>query len=89
MDPTKMTMVQWMLIGAGVGAVVGLVPLIAGVIKGKLKLGLLGLLASAVGGSVMSLILSVPIALIFTWLAVRKPAASPQIAVDQDQLSSR
>ena len=73
MDPTKMTMVQWVLFGAGVGLVIGLVPLVAGFLKGKLKIGLIGFVASIVGGSIFALLLAVPISAVFTWLILRKP----------------
>jgi hypothetical protein len=75
MDPTKMTMVQQILIGAAVGLVVGLVPLIAGILKGKAKLGLTGFVASIAGGSVLALLLAVPMSAIFTWLIFRKSKA--------------
>jgi len=77
MDPANMTMLQRVLFGAAVGLVLGLIPLIVGIIKGKAKLGFLGLLASIAGGSIFALLLAGPIAALFTWLALRKakPAA--------------
>ncbi len=73
MDPTNMTMLQRVLFGAAVGLILGLVPLITGIIKGRLKLGLMGFAASIVGGSIFALILALPVAAVFTWLIFRKP----------------
>lgn len=79
MDPTKMTMVQTLLFGAGIGFIVGLIPLITGIIKKDIKNGVIGLIGSVVGGSIASLLLAIPFAAVMTWLIVRgsKPAAQP------------
>lgn len=71
MDPTSMTMMQRVLFGAAVGLVLGLLPLIIGIFKKRTKLGLIGFVASIVGGSIFALLLSLPISLIFTWLVLR------------------
>ncbi len=73
MDPTSMTTGQRILFGAGVGLVVGLVPLICGIVKGKAKLGIVGFAASIVGGSIFALLLAAPVSAVFTWLILRKP----------------
>ena len=73
MDPTNMTMTQTILFGAAVGLVVGLVPLICGIVKGKAKLGIMGFAASIVGGSIFALLLAAPVSAVFTWLIFRKP----------------
>lgn len=70
-----MSLVQTVLFGAAVGLVLGLVPLISGVLKGKLKLGLIGFVASVVGGSIFALLLALPVSAIFTWLVLRRPAS--------------
>lgn len=68
-----MTMTQRILFGAGVGLVVGLAPLILGLIRGKVKLGLIGFVSSIIGGSIFALILALPISAVFSWLVLRKP----------------
>jgi hypothetical protein len=60
----------YFLIPVAIGFVLGLIPLIAGVIKKRIRLGVFGLLASTVGG-LFGMILSVPAMAIFTWLIVR------------------
>ena len=67
------------LVTAGIGFVVGLVPLVIGIVKKKLKLGVFGLLASTVGGALLGLILALPFAAVFTWLILKQPstAATP------------
>lgn len=64
-----------LLAGIGVGFLLGLIPLITGIVKKKVKLGILGLVASTIGG-VLGLILAVPIVVIFMWLILKKPTAT-------------
>ena len=71
MDLTTVTPMQLVLMSALIGLVVGLVPLITGIVKKNLKYGLMGFAGSIVGGAALGLILAVPIAAIFTWLIVR------------------
>ena len=59
------------LIPIGIGVLLGLVPLVAGIMKRKLRLGFLGLIASTVGGAILGVLLSIPAMAIFTWLIVR------------------
>lgn len=76
MDPTGLTIVQKILIGAAVGVVVGLVPLVTGILKKNLKFGLIGFICSMAGGAVFSLLLALPVSAIFTWLIVRGAKAA-------------
>lgn len=75
MDPTKMTtqeaIVYAALINAGIGFVLGLIPLITGFVKRNIKYGLIGFVASIVGGAVFGIILAIPASVIFTWLIIR------------------
>jgi len=73
---TREAYMYGVLITACVGFVVGLVPLIFGIVKKQLKLGILGLIASTVGGALLGLLLAVPFAAIFMWLIVRKPSTA-------------
>ena len=72
MDPLNMTMLQRILFGTAVGLIVGLVPLITGIVKGKVKLGLIGFAATIAGGSIFALLLAAPVGAVFTWLILRK-----------------
>ena len=82
MDPNTITPQQALILGilinAGVGLVVGLIPLVLGFVKRNVKYGFYGLLASIVGGAILGIILSIPAAVIFSWLIVRgaKPVAA-------------
>lgn len=76
------------LIPAGVGLLLGLVPLIAGVIKGKLRMGMIGLLASTVGGALLGVILSIPAMAIFTWLIVRDGFVAADVSSDARPVST-
>jgi len=70
------------LVTAGVGFVIGLIPLVVGVVKKKLKLGVLGLVASTVGGALLGLILALPFAAIFVWLIVKQPSTTTTTSGD-------
>jgi len=70
------------LVTAGVGFVIGLIPLVVGVVKKKLKLGVLGLVASTVGGALLGLILALPFAAIFVWLIVKLPSTTTTTSGD-------
>lgn len=80
MDTTQLTPQQLMLYGslihAGIGLVLGLIPLILGFVKGNKKYGLMGLVAAIVGGAILGLFLSIPATAIFSWLIVRKPKSA-------------
>jgi hypothetical protein len=65
------------LVNGMIGGALGLVPLVAGIKKGKKRLGFLGLAASAAGGLLLGLILSLPAAAIFTWMILRDKSAAP------------
>lgn len=70
---TKTDLIYIALIGAGIGLVLGLIPLILAIRKGKLKLGLLAAALSTIGGA-LSVIISVIVVAIFIWLILRKSA---------------
>ncbi len=65
-------------ITGAVGFVLGLIPLGFGYFRGRTKLGVLGIIASTIGGVVAGLFISVPAVVVFMWLIVRSdkgPAA--------------
>ena len=72
----------YILIPAGIGLLLGLVPLTAGLIKGKQRLGVIGLLVSTLGGALLGAILSIPAMAIFTWLIVRDGFVAADVASD-------
>ena len=55
------------------GIVLGLIPLILGFVKKERSYGVFGFLGSTIGGAILGLFLSLPIALIFIWLILRRP----------------
>lgn len=79
MDPTKMTPQEWLMYAAAVGLIVGLVPLIIGLVKRNIKYGLMGFVGSIIGGALLGLILAIPVAAIFTWLIVRGPKGAATV----------
>ena len=64
------------LMGAGLGALLGLIPLILGFVKKERSYGVFGFLGSIVGGAVMGVFLSLPIVAIFIWLILKNPPQS-------------
>lgn len=79
MDPIQLTTREAVfavaVINAAIGFVLGLVPLGFGYFKGRVKLGIAGIIASTVGGAILGVFLSVPAMALFTWLVVRDAAA--------------
>lgn len=61
------------MMGAGLGALLGLLPLILGFVKKERSYGVFGFLGSIIGGALLGIFLSIPIVGIFTWLILRKP----------------
>jgi len=66
------------LIGMGIGFVLGLIPLILGIAKGKKKLALWGFVASVGTGAVWS-VLSLLTAIVFVWLILRNPVQKVEV----------
>lgn len=85
MDTTTITPQQAVmyaaLLNAGIGFVLGLIPLIAGFVKGNVKMGLAGLAASTLGGAILGILLSIPAAAFFTYLIVRGQKRPPEVVV--------
>ena len=53
------------------GVLFGLFPLVVGLKNSRAKYGIIGFLASVIGGFILSIVLAFPLALIFTLLALR------------------
>jgi len=86
MEPIRVSTTEFfsyvMLINAAIGLVLGLVPLGFGFIRGQRWLGILGIVASTIGGALAGVFLSVPAMAIFTWLVVRR--SGPEGTADHD-----
>jgi hypothetical protein len=72
---TQQALLYVALINGAIGLVIGLVPLILGIVRKKVRIGLYGLLASTIGGALLGLLLSIPAAVIFVWLILKKPVS--------------
>jgi hypothetical protein len=66
------------LIGMGVGLVLGLIPLVLGMVKGRKKLAVWGFFASIAAGAAWSLFSLVTV-IIFSWLILRKTAEAKPV----------
>ena len=61
------------LLNVGLGILFGTVPLILGFIKKERSYAVFGFLGSVIGGLILGIFLSLPLAAVFTWLILRKP----------------
>lgn len=68
----KLTYYDLILINTAIGFVLGLIPLVLGFFKKKIKLGLFGIIGSVIGGTILGIFLAIPITIIFSWLIVKK-----------------
>lgn len=78
--PTQITYNQLLIIGAIVGFVFGLIPLILGFKKQNTKFGIIGFVLTLLGGTFFSLLGALPVCGIFTWLILRKKAVEEKPA---------
>lgn len=76
------------VINAGIGFVLGLIPLIIGIVKRNFKYGIFGHVAATVGGAVLGIFLSVPAAIIFTWLILKNSNSPRNLDSDAQALDS-
>ena len=83
---TREAIVYSALLNAAIGFVLGLIPLLFGYFKGKLKIGVFGILSSTIGGAILGVFLSVPAMVIFTWLVVR--ASKTDVPVEASDTES-
>ena len=87
MEPVKISyqeaMIYGALIGAGVGLIVGLIPLGVALAKGKTKLGIIALISSVAVGAIWLPLTLITLG-IFVWLIFKKPA--PVEVVDSENV---
>jgi len=61
------------LINIVLGILFGTFPLLAGIKMNNRKYGIYGFLGAIIGGAILGVFLSFPIASVFTWLILKKP----------------
>ena len=61
-----------LIFGAILGLVLGLIPLVLGIIKKRTTLGVLGLIGAIIGNTILGLLLSVPIIGICIYFILKK-----------------
>lgn len=59
------------LLNIGIGIILGAIPLILGFLRKKRKYAMFGFIGSIIGGAILGIFLSIPIATVFTWLITR------------------
>lgn len=82
--PTQITLNQLLIVGAIVGIVFGLIPLILGFKRNNLKIGLAGFFLTAIAGTFFSMLGALPVCALFIWLVLRKPAEEVR-SVEEDK----
>ncbi|MDQ3041207.1 MAG: hypothetical protein M3R11_02380 [Acidobacteriota bacterium] len=73
----RLNLYEIAMMGAALGLLLGLIPLILGFIKKERSYAVFGFLGSIIGGSILGVFLSLPIVAIFAWLILRKPKNEP------------
>jgi len=64
------------------GFLFGAFPLLAGIRTGNQKRGILAFVLSIVGGALLGIIISFPLAMIFLWLMLRDRATEPVVSAN-------
>jgi len=86
MEPINVTTrdfyIYALLINAAMGFLLGLIPLVFGMLKGQRKYAFMGLILSVVGGAILGLLLAIPVAAIFTWLIFSKSGKAQTSTTD-------
>jgi hypothetical protein len=76
MEQIKMTTTEAIyyitIFNIGLGILLGAIPLVLGFIRKERSYAVFGFLGSIIGGAILGLFLSIPVAAIFTWLILRK-----------------
>lgn len=74
------------LLNIGIGIILGAIPLILGFLRKKRKYAMFGFIGSVIGGAILGILLSIPIAGIFTWLVLKKD--EEEIVADEETIDS-
>jgi hypothetical protein len=61
----------FMVLNAVIGLVLGLIPLLFGYFSKQLKLGMIAIAVTTIGGAILGIIISIPAMIVFTWLVAR------------------
>jgi hypothetical protein len=81
MEQIKMTTTEAVLyitiFNIGLGILLGAIPLVLGFLRKERSYAVFGFLGSIIGGAILGLFLSIPVAAIFTWLILRKQKNEP------------
>ncbi|MBL8181009.1 MAG: hypothetical protein JNL64_05300 [Blastocatellia bacterium] len=84
MDPVQLTSREAIgmviLINLIIGIAFGLIPLLFGHFNKQLKLGLLAIAVTSIGGAIFGVLLSIPATIFFTYLIVRNAKAARAVS---------
>jgi len=68
---TREAIIWFLVLNAAIGFILGLIPLLFGYFSKQLKLGLLAIAVTTIGGALLGVIISIPGTIVFTWLVAR------------------
>lgn len=79
MQDFEITPTQLILFNVGLGFVIGLIPLVLGLVKKRMKLGILAVVVCTVAGLILGIYLALPAAAVFVYLIFKKASAGAVI----------
>lgn len=90
MDTYEMAFSIGLVVGAVVmGALVGLIPLILGMKRGKTGLGVAGIISCIVGNFILGIFLSIPICIIFVVVILVLTRKKPEEETEAEEAESQ
>lgn len=84
MESFKVTYFDLAVFGAILGYILGFIPVIFGIVRRKILLGIFGLISSVIAGSIASFVLALPTVAVFVWLITRDAKSAITSEPDKD-----
>lgn len=81
----RLTYYDLVLIGSGIGILLGLIPLILGLIKKKRQYAIFGFAASVISGALIPF-LSIIVVAVFMWLILRNSKPNEVVIVNENPI---
>jgi ABC-type phosphate transport system permease subunit len=84
MESFKITYFDLVLFGGFLGYLLGFIPVIFGIVRKKILLGIFGLVGSVIAGAIASFVLALPTIAVFVWLITRDAKTESAEASNND-----
>lgn len=79
---TSQAVIYFAIINAGIGFFLGLIPLLLGYFYKQLRTGVVGILVATIGGGLVGIFASIPSAIFFTWVIIRRSRSAAGAKAD-------